>query len=485
MVIFTPADLQAAATDFPSRGEVPLVCPLPPQTDLREVFLRLCHLPHCVWLDSAKQMTELGRYSFLSADPIDLITATESDADPLQGLRRFSPMLSQPAVPGLPPFQGGLVGILGYELGRAWEPVPAPRFNDLPTPPLCMGMYDWTIAFDHLQDCGWIICQGWPETDIDARRRAAGRRMQQIQWWLGCTPTAMPRPPRSTSRNRDSLAPQFATPIDPSLTSNFAAGDFRLAVGDVIDYIGRGDAFQVNLAQRLLYPDQHGAVAAYLRMRSRNAAPLAGYFDGGDWQVVSASPERFLKIADRFVETRPIKGTCQRTGDTTRDKQLGESLLASPKDRAENVMIVDLMRNDLSRVCTDNSIQVAELCGLEQYEFVQHLVSRVHGRLRDDVDAVDLLQAAFPGGSITGAPKVRAMQIIAELEPTARGPYCGSLGYLSTGGSGDFNILIRTVTCRDGWLQMPVGGGITSRSQPDQEEQETWDKAKGMLRAVL
>ncbi|QDS87541.1 Aminodeoxychorismate synthase component 1 [Rosistilla ulvae] len=485
MVIPTPADLHPATPDFTSAGDCPLVAPLPPQTDLREVFLRLCHLPHCLWLDSAKPMPDLGRYSFLTADPIEIVSATDDDADPLAKLQKFIPLLSQAAAPGLPPFQGGLAGVLGYELGRSLEPIPAPRFNDLPTPPLCVGLYDWTIAVDHQQNRGWIISQGWPETDPDRRRVAAARRMQQIQWWLGCTPTAMPRPPRSAPRAHDALAPQFRTPIDPSLTSNFAPGEFRTAVGDVIDYIRRGDAFQVNLAQRLLYPDQHGAVAAYLRMRSRNAAPFAGYFDGGDWQVVSASPERFLQIDDRFVETRPIKGTCPRTGDAAVDQQLGAQLLSSLKDRAENVMIVDLMRNDLSRVCNDDSIDVAGLCELEQYECVQHLVSRVHGRLRDDVDVVDLLRASFPGGSITGAPKVRAMQIIAELEPTARGPYCGSLGYLSTGGRGDLNILIRTVTCRDGWLQMPVGGGITSRSKPEQEEQETWDKAEGMLRAVL
>ena len=204
----------------------------------------------------------------------------------------------------------------------------------------------------------------------------------------------------------------------------------------------------------------------------------------GEFQILSASPERFLRVSDRHVETRPIKGTRPRSGDADVDRAAEAELLASEKDRAENVMIVDLLRNDLSRVCEPDSVHVSQLCGLEAYRHVLHLVSAVCGRLGENCSPIDLLRAAFPGGSVTGAPKVRAMEIIAELEPTARGPYCGSLGYLGFDGSLDLNILIRTITAGRGWWQFPVGGGVVAQSTPEQEYAETWHKAEGLLRAL-
>ena len=256
------------------------------------------------------------------------------------------------------------------------------------------------------------------------------------------------------------------------------------AVQRVIDYIYAGDVFQVNLSQRLLAAARDDAVALYRRLRRCNPAPFAGYFDLGEFQIVSASPERFLRVSDREVETRPIKGTRPRTGDPAIDRAAEAELLASEKDRAENVMIVDLLRNDLARVCEARSVRVGQLCGVEAYQHVLHLVSSVHGRLRDGRSPIDLLRAAFPGGSITGAPKIRAMEIIAELEPTARGAYCGSLGYLGFDGSMDLSILIRTITAGRGWWQFPVGGGIVADSIPEQEYEETWHKAEGLLRAL-
>jgi para-aminobenzoate synthetase component 1 len=241
----------------------------------------------------------------------------------------------------------------------------------------------------------------------------------------------------------------------------------------------------VNLSQRLLYTAGDGdAVSLYRRLRQCNPAPFAGYFDLGEFQIVSASPERFLQVRDRQVETRPIKGTRPRTGDPDVDRAAEAELLASEKDRAENVMIVDLLRNDLSRVCTPESVRVSQLCGVEAYEYVLHLVSAVRGRLRDECSPIDLLRAAFPSGSVTGAPKVRAMEIIAELEPTARGAYCGALGYLGFDGSLDLNVLIRTITAGRGWWQFPVGGGIVAQSSPQREYEETWHKAEGILRSL-
>jgi para-aminobenzoate synthetase component 1 len=222
----------------------------------------------------------------------------------------------------------------------------------------------------------------------------------------------------------------------------------------------------------------------YEKLRNRNPAPFAGYFDLGDHAIVSASPERFLCVRAGEVETRPIKGTRPRGKTPAEDQRLAHELLASPKDRAENVMIVDLLRNDLGRVCEYGSVRVEALCKLESYPFVHHLVSEVRGQLRAGLGPTNLLRAAFPGGSVTGAPKIRVMEIIAELEQTARGAYCGCLGYLGFDGNMDTNLLIRTFVLSKGWLHFAVGGGIIADSTPEKEYAETWHKAEGLLRAL-
>lgn len=284
-------------------------------------------------------------------------------------------------------------------------------------------------------------------------------------------------------------APSFDMDGPQGLASNFSRVDYISAVQKCIDYIHAGDVFQINLAQRLLMPAHCNSIQLYQRLRQCNPAPFSGYFDLAGIsdctaQIVSASPERFFSVRDGIVESRPIKGTRRRTGRPMVDIHGREQLLASAKDRAENTMIVDLMRNDLSRVCKDESIHVSQLCEIEEYQSVLHLVSVIHGELNTDSDLIDLLAAVFPGGSITGAPKVRAMEIISELEPSARGAYCGALGYLGFDGSADLSILIRTITASRGWWQIPVGGGIVSQSNPLSEYEETWTKAAGMLRAA-
>ena len=252
-----------------------------------------------------------------------------------------------------------------------------------------------------------------------------------------------------------------------------------------IEYIRAGDIFQVNLSQRLAYPAPSSPENFYLALRKANPAPYAGYFDLGGYVVASSSPEQFLSVEGDQVITRPIKGTCSRGYTPEEDLSRRRNLGQSEKDRAENVMIVDLLRNDISRVCRPHTVEVPGLFEIERHPTVYHLVSEIRGRLREDKDSIDLLRASFPGGSITGAPKVRAMEIIAELEPTARGPYCGSLAWLGFGGGMQSSILIRTVTIGRGWLQMPVGGGIVSDSSPEAEYQETLQKATGMLPALV
>jgi para-aminobenzoate synthetase component 1 len=269
-----------------------------------------------------------------------------------------------------------------------------------------------------------------------------------------------------------------------SVSSNFDRPGYLKAVRRAIEYIHAGDCFQVNLSQRLVFPATEPPLELYGRLRECNPAPFAGYLDLGDCVVLSASPERFLRVAAGLVETRPIKGTRPRGATPEEDQRQIADLLGSAKDRAENVMIVDLMRNDLGRVCAYGTVEVTALCHPETYRTVHHLVSEVRGRLRAGLGPVDLLRAAFPGGSVTGAPKVRAMEIIAELEPTARGPYCGGLGYVGFDGAMDTSILIRTLTASKGWLQFPVGGGVVADSDPEAEYAETLHKAEGLLRAL-
>jgi len=465
---------------------LPLVEELRPAPQPESLFLRLCHLPHCLFLDSALFHPKLGRYSFLTADPFDYWQRQPDDLDSLGELsERLSRFPTKP-VPGLPPFQGGAAGLLGYELGRQLERLPAATFDEFQVPALAIGLYDVVVAFDHVQQRAWLISQGLPETESSARYRRAQQRLAQFR---SCLTALEPSAPRlsSASKLQDvtlaELSPQYVVTGLKGLTSNFSEVAYLNAVQRAIDYIYAGDVFQVNLSQRLLYPSQNDSVSLYRRLRWCNPAPFAGYFDLGDFQVGSASPERFLQVADRWVETRPIKGTCPRTSQAETDRQAAEELCQSEKDRAENVMIVDLLRNDLARVCRPESIQVSLLCGLEQYQYVQHLVSVVRGQLAEHANAVDLIRAAFPGGSITGAPKVRAMEIITELERTARGAYCGSLGYLGFDGSLDLSILIRTITTGRGWWQAQVGGGIVAPSIPRREYEETWHKAKGLLLA--
>ncbi|WP_375154916.1 anthranilate synthase component I family protein [Stratiformator vulcanicus] len=266
--------------------------------------------------------------------------------------------------------------------------------------------------------------------------------------------------------------------------SDHPAAEYREAVGRVIEYIRAGDIFQANLSQRLLTPFRGDPLNFYSRLRTGNAAPYAGLAHFDDWWLLSASPESFVQLDGRDVVTRPIKGTRRRQLTPEADLGVRIDLECSEKDRAENVMIVDLLRNDLSRVCTDESVRVPKLCRLESFATVHHLVSEVTGTLNKDRTLWDLLAATLPGGSISGAPKVRAMEIIGELEPTVRGPYCGNLFYQGFGGQAAANILIRTILCRGGWAQLPVGGGITMLSDPQAEYQETIDKAVGMLAAL-
>ncbi len=473
---------------MPASSSLPVVRPLPDPFSIRQAFEKLAPRPGCLWLDSASpgppaatSIGELGRYSFLTSDPIESLRVSLQQPDPWPCLQRWCRELPDDFAPGLPPFQGGIAGLIGYEAGSWLEPVGVARQNDLPTPAMSLGIYDWTIAVDHHLGRSWLISQGLGSHDPQQRLKVAHHRADQVQSWLADAIPQQHRQPQSTANREEQ---RFSAADDFDVVSNFTSEQFRSSVAEIVRRIRAGDSFQVNLAQRLLKKANLPAAETYLRLRQSNPAPFSAFYGGVDFAVLSSSPEGLLKVRGRDVETRPIKGTTSRTGDEGEDLRLAEALFASEKDRAENIMIVDLMRNDLSRVCEDDSVIARQLCEVEGYEYVQHLVSVVQGRLRDDVTAVDALRACFPGGSVTGAPKIEAMRTIAALEPHHRGPYCGSIGYFSCGGGADFNILIRTITAAHGYWQIPVGGGITARSSPESEEAETWAKATGMLRAV-
>jgi para-aminobenzoate synthetase component 1 len=448
-----------------------------------------------IFLDSSLVDAEIGRYSFVAADPVDWISARENRVhlngvsqaavDPLELVARRIEPFRHETIEGLPPFQGGVAGIFSYEWGRTLEQIPRARHDEFEAPDLALGVYDWVIGFDRLSHRSWLISTGYPEADPERRSKAARRRLEEISKFLneskpGITVQAL----RSAHAAPVELAERWPVPSERGTWSNFSRDDYIAAVERVREYIAAGDCFQVNLAQRLIHPADVPPLELYRRLRARNPAPFSGYMDLGDFVVASASPERFLQVQDGSVTTRPIKGTRPRGRNQAEDRGLARELTASSKDRSENVMIVDLMRNDLGRVCRFGTVHVRKLCALETHPFVHHLVSEVGGELRPELGPMDLLRATFPGGSVTGAPKIRAMEIIAELEPNVRGPYCGSLAYIGFDRSMDASILIRTFTVGRGWIQFPVGGGIVADSCPAKEFEETMHKAAGLFRAL-
>ncbi len=425
--------------------------------------LRLKGESHLTLLESAMRQEHLGRYSFLACNPSLTLSAIggvayldgEPQTDPplrvLDGLLARNRMAH---APGLPPFQCGLAGYISYEFGRILEPrARIPGFTPL-CPDMMLHLYDAVAGFDHLQERAWIISTG----------SAQGDRLEEL----------LKRKPAQTGSH--AIA---------GWTSNFTRFSYEAAIARVIELILDGDMFQANIAQCFTapIPEFFDALAFYGRLRQLNPATFGAYLDYGDVRIASSSPERLLRFDGKTVEARPIKGTRPRDADPSRDAALVAELAASRKDRAENVMIVDLLRNDLSRVSKPGTVRVPMLCGLESYASVHHLTSVVTGELRDGRSMGDLVAATFPGGSITGAPKIRAMEVIADIEQTPRGVYCGSIGYFSFSGQADLNIAIRTALFAEGTARVSGGGGITARSDPAAEYEETIAKVKRIMEA--
>jgi para-aminobenzoate synthetase component I len=408
-------------------------------------------------LESVMRHEHLGRYSFLACNPSQTLRV-ESGVAPrqpaLEVLRENLEENRTEMIAGLPPFQGGWAGYISYDFGKSLEAhSKVPEFEAL-CPDLILHRYDTVMGFDHLQQRAWIF--GTDESEIAKFEKMMKRKPQAL-----------------------------GSSVVEDWQSNFPRGQYEKAVADTVEYILAGDIFQANLTQCFSadIPLGFDAFALFRKLRDKNPSTFAAYLDYGDVQIASSSPERLIKSDGVLVEARPIKGTRKRDADPSRDAELIAELQASRKDRAENVMIVDLLRNDISRIAKPGSVKVPVLCGLESYANVHHLVSVVEGQLRDGLTQVDLLRAVFPGGSITGAPKIRAMEIIAELENQARGVYCGSIGYLGFNGACDFNIAIRTALFSDGKAYVQGGGGITARSQPAAEYEESLTKIARIMEA--
>ena len=450
-----------------------VVIELDPALEPLDALERLAGLPFPVLLDSAADRGRTGRYSYLVADPVAAFHGN-APADLLADAERMLKQFPAPREPGLPPFQGGLAGFVAYDYARLLERLPAVHPGDPEIPDVFLGLYDWVVAWDHQKLRTWLISTGVPMMGPDREPRARERSEAVLRFLR-------------TERRNDGTTdvpplPSRRRSVVPS--ANFTPVAYQSAVRRVRDYILAGDVFQVNLAQRFDAPLAESPIDVYRRLRATNPAPFAAYLDGGAFQVLSASPERFLRVDGRHVETRPIKGTRPRGATPDADAALGAELRASEKDRAENVMIVDLLRNDLSRVCRPGTVRATELLRLESHPTVHHLVSVVEGMLDEGRSAFDLLRAAFPGGSITGAPKLRAMEIIAELEPSRRSIYCGTIGYVSFAGDMDTSIVIRTLVASGGRVWFQAGGGIVADSDPVAEYEETLDKARALIEAL-
>ena len=448
-----------------------LYAELPYRTDSAALFEAIADEPWAVFLDSGRHHPGQSRYDILSAQPyVRLVTRgnlTEVHSDTVE-LTREDPFALMRRYTGADaafrsdlPFCGGAIGYFGYDLARRIERLPSRAFDAERIPDMAIGIYDWAIVIDHAERRAWLASHGRdPETDI---------RWSSLVHKL-------------TDVGRERRRTPFR--VASAATSNMTRETYARAFDRIARYIADGDCYQVNLAQRFSAAATGDPWLAYQALRVVNPAPFAAYLNTPYAQILSASPERFLKVENGSVEAKPIKGTRPRAGHARLDAEQIEALRASEKDRAENVMIVDLLRNDLSKACEPGSVRVPRLFDVESFATVHHLVSTVTGRLAPGRDAIDLLRGAFPGGSITGAPKVRAMEIIEELEPHRRGVYCGAVGYIGFDGDMDLNIAIRTMVYSRGEIRFWAGGGIVADSRMEDEYQETFDKAAAMLKLL-
>ena len=469
---------------------------IPYTVNSTDIYAKLRHLPWAMLLDSGQPHGQYGRYDIIVAAPFITLTTFENSAkenarsfytevtqndevvtrddDPFHILNQILAPYQTPQNAKLNnlPFTGGALGYFSYDLARLLEKLPNIAKPNANIPHLMVGVYDWAVVIDHREKTACLVSYGLQQTTHE-------------QWADLC---ALLEPELATQNNPEKCAYKFA--LSSPITSNMSYAEYTQAFNQVKHYITEGDCYQVNLAQRFSAKANGDSFAAYLKLKEISPAPFMAYMDFGDIQVLSGSPERFLQVNELHVETRPIKGTRPRASDPILDALNAQDLQNSSKDRAENLMIVDLLRNDIGKNCEIGSVKADTLFQLQSFANVHHLVSIVTGKLQAAKTAIDLLRGCFPGGSITGAPKLRAMQIIEALEPHRRGVYCGAIGYIGFDGNIDTNIAIRTAVyigqkgAIQGEISFFAGGGIVADSVLEKEYAETLDKASSMMKTM-
>jgi para-aminobenzoate synthetase component 1 len=448
----------------------PRLTAIPYLPDSSHWYRRIRHLPHPVWLDSGYPQSRYGRYDIIAAAPALLLETradrtqifqgstmlAQSAANPFALLEEHLPVASPPALDL--PFCGGAIGFFSYDLARRLEALPATSTQDIDLPEMRVGIYHWAIVQDHEQARAWLVELDNAEAPNEITAETVFHDLKKNI---------------KSSDNSFSIS---------RIESNLKAEEYANAFARIQAYLHAGDCYQVNFAQRFSADYEGDPFTAYLALRAALPSPFSAFMESDRQAILSLSPERFLRVNQAIAETEPIKGTIARGPDPVSDQRQAEVLQESLKDRAENLMIVDLLRNDLSKSCTD--VQVPALFQLQSFANVHHLVSKICARLKPGVNPLRILQDCFPGGSITGAPKIRAMEIIEELEPTRRSIYCGSLGYISADGKMDTNIAIRTLACDGSRIHCWGGGGIVADSEVEKEYQESITKVKVLLETL-
>jgi anthranilate synthase component 1/para-aminobenzoate synthetase component 1 len=482
---------------FPSRSEfkritqkdslVPVAKILPLEVQTIDWFERVVQEKYSFFLDSARFHSKIGRYSFMGFNPfiifksknygIEVIKGAVREfyeTNPINKLREIFSEFKSVKIDGLPDFCGGAVGYLSYDVGRLFEKLPQIAQDDLGPPDIYFAFYDTVIAFDHLENKTFIIANVISEGNLDRAYDEAIEKIERLHRQIQDARCMI----------QDKKIDITIAEKEVTIESNFSREGFEEIVRRAKEYIKKGDIYQANLSQRLSVKTDIEPFHLYKILREVNPSPFAAYLNFEEVKIVSSSPERLLKVKDGFVQTRPIAGTRPRGKDFEENLKLRQELILNEKERAEHIMLVDLERNDLGRVCGYGTVKVDEMMVLEEYSHVIHIVSNVSGKLYQGKDRFDLIRAAFPGGTITGCPKIRCMEIIEELEPVRRGIYCGSIGYLGFNGDMDLNIVIRTFILSGGKAYIQVGAGIVADSDPTREYFETLYKAQGLLEAL-
>jgi len=434
-------------------------------------FLKVARGNYSFLLESVEGGEQLARYSFIGTEPsLILKTGGDNPVDPLLLVEKEFSRFQLVEIPGLPRFHGGMVGYLGYEVARYFERLSSPDYDPLGLPESILMMVDTLLVFDHITHKIKVVSHAHLDGDIETAYLQATAKIESLIDRLG-----QPVPPEA--------APTVSSPGSP-VSSNLSQAEFESRVSRAKDYIYAGDIIQAVLSQRLAKPTNASPFTIYRALRSINPSPYMYYLHLGNFYIVGASPELLVRVEDGVVSNHPIAGTRPRGKDTAQDIALEEELRGDEKECAEHIMLVDLGRNDIGRIAEPGTVEVTQLMDVERYSHVMHLVSHVQGRLRAGLSQFDALRACFPAGTVSGAPKIRAMEIIAELEPDKRGPYAGAVGYFDFAGNMDTAITIRTIVISNGVAYIQAGAGIVADSIPEREHQESLSKAQALLSAI-